>query len=311
MKFWKKAVIAILLLTTTLAIYLLLNVRHFTIEQVTKDIHIIRGIGGNTTILNTNKGTVVVDSMTFKMQGSLIRAKAKELTGKDVVLLINTHYHLDHTHGNPAFDASTQVVSTERTLSHLKALDASYWQGDDAKLLPNETFNDRRQFDLGNKTVTLIHPGRGHTDGDLVVLFEEDKILATGDLFFNKHYPFIDLEAGGSVSHWPTTLDSVLALKFDIVIPGHGETSDRAGLINFQTMIREIGSIANDAINENSDLSLKAFLNAHSDHVTSDTGYSIVKFAGIPLGFDREFVLTRAWQEKTQNFELKNKATSN
>ncbi len=306
MKFWKKCVLAPLLLTITFAIYLLLNIRSLSVEQLSEDVHIIRGIGGNTTVLNTDAGTVVIDSMTFKMQGSLIREKAEELTGKEVVLLVNTHYHLDHTHGNPGFRAGTQVVATERTLSHLKALDPEHWNGEAAKLLPNDTFTDRKQFNLGNKTVTLIHPGDGHTDGDLVVIFEEDKTLVTGDLFFNFHYPNIDLEAGGSVASWPQTLDNVLTLDFDAVIPGHGDTTNRQGLIGFQTMMRELGETAKNAIAAKPEISLKEFLEVQSVKFDADKGYLPIKFAGISLGLNREFVLTRAWQEQTGNFELLN-----
>ncbi len=302
MKFWKKCVLALLLLIVIFIIYILLNIRSLDIEQVSEDVHVIRGVGGNTVILDTDDGAVVVDSMTFKMQGSLIREQAEKLTGKEVVMLINTHYHLDHTHGNPGFKPGTQVVSTERTLSHLKALDGENWQGDAAKLLPNDTFTNRRQFKFGNKMVTLIHPGKGHTDGDLIVLFEDEKIVVMGDLFFNKHYPNIDLEAGGSVQQWPSTLDNTLSLDFDTVIPGHGETSDRAGLIGFQKMMSQLAQIGRSAAATNRSLDdvLK------SQDLTEDAGYEPIKFAGFSLGLNREFVLQRAWEESTGNFETLN-----
>ncbi len=302
MKFWKKLIFATLLLVATFAIYLVLNIRSLSVEKISDDLFVIRGIGGNTTILKTDAGTVVVDSMTFRMQGTLLREKAEELTGRDVVLLINTHYHLDHTHGNPGFKPGTQVAATERTLSHLKALDANSWQGDAAHLLPNEIFNDQRKFDFGNKTVTLIHPGAGHTDGDLVVVFEEDKTLVAGDLFFHKHYPNIDLEAGGSVQQWSATLDNVLALSFDRVIPGHGDTTDRAGLIAYQEFVAELAEIGRRAAANK--LSLDDVLK--TDQLETDEGYEPIAFAGIPLGLDREFVLRRAWEESTGNFQIRN-----
>jgi len=302
MKFWKKCILALLLLIIIFVIYLLLNIRSLTVESLSDDIHIIRGIGGNTTVLNTDAGAVVIDSMTFKMQGSLIQEKAEQLTGKELVLLVNTHYHLDHTHGNPGFDPGIQVVSTERTLSHLQALDADNWQGDAAKLLPNDTFTDRKQFKFGNKTITLLHPGKGHTDGDLIVLFEEDKTLVMGDLFFNKHYPNIDLEAGGSVQAWPATLDKTLELDFNIVVPGHGDTSNRQGLISFQRMMTQLSSIGQSAAANNE--SLEDILK--STELSEDSGYEPITFAGFSLGLNREFVLRRAWEESTGNFEVKN-----
>lgn len=302
MKFWKKLILGTFLLIATFVIYLVLNIRSLSVEQITDDLFVIRGIGGNTTVLNTNSGAVVVDSMTFKMQGTLIREKAEALTGKEVVLLINTHYHLDHTHGNPGFKPGTKVSATERTLSHLKALDANTWKGDAGLMLPTETFTEQRSFDLGNKTITLIHPGRGHTDGDLVVLFEEDKTLVAGDLFFHQHYPNIDLEAGGSVQQWPATLDKVLALDFERAIPGHGDTSDRDGLEAYQSFMAELAAIGETIVSEN--LSLEDTLK--TDMLNADQGYQAIAFAGIPLGLNRKFVLRRTWEESTGNFQLKN-----
>jgi len=302
MKFWKKCILALLLLIVIFIIYILLNIRSLSVEKINDDIHVIRGVGGNTTVLNTDAGAVVIDSMTFKMQGSLIREQAEQLTGKEVVLLVNTHYHLDHTHGNPGFKPGIQIVSTQRTLSHLKVLDATNWQGEDAKLLPNDTFIDKKQFKFGNKTITLLHPGRGHTDGDLVVLFEEDKTIVTGDLFFNQHYPNIDLEAGGSVQAWPATIDSILALDFVTVIPGHGDTSNRTGLIRFQDMMRQLALIGRSAAANSTPLETTI----NSDQLSEDRGYQPIKVAGFPLGLDREFVLKRTWQESTGNFKRLN-----
>ena len=120
--------------------------------------------------------------MSLPAQGGWIRELAKELTGAETILLINTHYHFDHTHGNPAFEPGTRILSTERTLSYLHALDADFWTGDATKLLPNETFSERQTLHIGGKTIELVHPGPGHTDGDLVVIFADENVIHMGDL---------------------------------------------------------------------------------------------------------------------------------
>ncbi len=302
MQLWKKLVFAVLIAVAAAALYLLISIRSLNVEQLSPDLHVLRGVGSNTTVLNTEAGTVVIDSMTFPMQGALIKRKAEELTGKPVVLLINTHYHLDHTHGNPAFEPGTRVVSTHRTLSHLKALDESFWNDERAKLLPNDTFGEEMRIDLGDKTILLKALGRGHTDGDLVVLIEEEGAVALGDLFFNEHYPNIDLEAGGSVQEWPATLDRVFELEFTTVIPGHGATTDGLGLREFQRFIGQLATIGQMAAMDNTPLAdvLK------SDRLTADEGYTEVTLAGISIGLNRKFVLRRAWEESTGNFTLKN-----
>lgn len=302
MKLWKKLLFAAVIIVVAAALYLLISIRSISVEQVSPDLHVLFGVGSNTTVLNTDVGAVVIDSMTFPMQGALIRRMAEELNGKPVVLLINTHYHLDHTHGNPAFQEGTRVVSTERTLSHLKALDASFWEGDRAKLLPNDTFDDELKIELGNKTITLKTLGRGHTDGDLVAVIEEEKTIVMGDLFFNQHYPNIDLEAGGSVQEWPATLDAAFALEFETVVPGHGLITDRLGMRDFQRFMGQLATIGQMAVID--ETPLEEALN--SDQLNADKGYTEVTLAGISIGLNREFVLRRAWQESTGNFTRKN-----
>ena len=120
-----------------IAIYVYMQIRSLTVVTVTDDLHMIQGFGGNVGVLKTGAGTVIVDTMTFTLQGERIRQLAEKLTGEPVVLVINTHYHSDHTHGNPAFAGGTKVISTKQTLHHLQALDASYWEGSAAALLPN------------------------------------------------------------------------------------------------------------------------------------------------------------------------------
>lgn len=267
-------------------------------EQVTEDLFMLTGFGGNVGVLRTSEGTVIVDSMTFKMQGERIREVAEELTGKPVVMIINTHYHLDHTHGNPAFDAGTRVVATEKTLHYLKTIDGASWEGDAAALLPNETFTDALDLTLGDKTIRLFHPGPGHTDGDLVVVFVEEDTVHMGDLLFNKHYPNIDLEAGGTVTAWSATLDKAMALPFTTVIPGHGALTNRDGIKQYQAFVNELADIGRTAVANN--WTLEETLEKAT--LTTDDGYEEIAFI-IPIGLDRDFVITRAWEEVTGNFE--------
>ena len=173
------------------------QIQDLEVAQVTDDIHVIYGLGSNVGILRTEDGAVVVDTMTFRSQGSRILEMSEKLGGP-LQAVINTHYHFDHTHGNIAFPSGARFIATERTRAYLDHLDADYWT-DAPGTLPGETFRNEREISIGGKTLRLLHPGRGHTDGDLVVLFVEDKVLHTGDLFFNGRYPNIDLEAGGSI----------------------------------------------------------------------------------------------------------------
>ena len=300
MKIVARVGLALLLLVVVIIVYLYSQLRSLTVEQITDDLYVLYGVGGNVGVLKTDVGTVVVDTMTFEIQGERILDKAQELTGAPVVMVINTHYHSDHTHGNPAFPTGTRVVATERTLHHLQVTDTDFFSGDAQALLPNETFTHFKKIQIGNKTLELHQTGRGHTDGDLAVLFVEDNVIHTGDLFFNHHYPNIDLEGGGSVQAWADTLTPLLQLEFDQVIPGHGPLSDRAGLIQFQQFMQQLAGIGLQAAEKNWTLEQMQT----TDALTADEGYSEI-FLVIPSGLDRQFVLTRTWEEVTGNFVLR------
>ena len=301
MKTWQRVLLFLSALVIALVIYVVAQLRAVDVEQLSDDLWVLRGAGGNTAVLRTDAGAVVVDTKTLPMQGERIRETARELTGMDTVLLINTHYHIDHTHGNPAFEPGTRVLSTERTLSHLQALDADFWRGEAARLMPNETFSDRMALELGGKTIELIHPGVGHTDGDLVVLFKDENVIHTGDLMFNHFYPNIDLEAGGSVQQWVDSLETVLRMDFTRVIPGHGDTTDRTGLRQFLAFIAQLALLGRNAAEQG--LSLEQAV--ATGELTADAGYERVRLV-VPLHMDREFVITRAWQGATGNFERLN-----
>lgn len=289
--------LALLVLVAGGAIYVYQQVSTLEVARVTDDVHALYGFGSNVGILRTADGAVVVDTMTFQMQGREVRERAEQLGGGAAQVIINTHYHFDHTHGNPAFAPGLEVVSTERTLGYLRQLDAGYWQGDAADTLPNRTFQDEHELRIGGKTVRLIHPGRGHTDGDLVVLFVEDRVLHTGDLFFNGRYPNIDLEAGGSVQEWAATLDRVLTLEFDHVIPGHGPVTDRAGLFAFQRFMQQLADVGREAATSGRSLAETQ----RSAALDADSGYEVIAIPFV-MRLDREFVVKRAWEEATGNF---------
>ena len=286
----------VLALVAGVGFYLARQAAQLGVEAVTADVSMITGFGGNVGVVRTGAGTVIIDTMTFQFQGEAIAKRAEAVTGEPVVMVINTHYHLDHTHGNPAFAAGTRVVATDRTLDYLQEFDAAYWTGDAAALLPNETFDHEQTIRIGRKTVHLLHPGRGHTGGDLVVWIEEDDVLHMGDLYFNRLYPNIDLEAGGSVQEWSGTLDVVMAAFPDArIIPGHGPLSDEQGLRGFQAFIAELARVGRDAAAAGKSLDETL----RDADLAADAGYEALFEVPLIGGLNREFVVTRAWEEAT------------
>jgi glyoxylase-like metal-dependent hydrolase (beta-lactamase superfamily II) len=279
-------------LAGSLAVYLYNRITLLDHESVTDSVHVIYGVGGNVAVLRTQRGAVIVDTMSFPLQGRRIRELAERLGGGPTQAVVNTHYHADHTHGNPAWPSGTRIVATERTRVYLERFDPTFWEDSAEGSAPNDLFTDRHELRIGDKTIRSFYLGRGHTGGDLVVLFVEDRVLHTGDLLFHRRYPNIDLEAGGSVQQWAETLERVLALDFEKVIPGHGPVTDRAGVLEFQRFIAEVAEFAR--VSAAAGKSLEETLSAANLEHDGDFEQMSIPFL---FKFDRDFAIRRAWEE--------------
>lgn len=203
--------------------------QELAITQVRDNIYMIRDAGsGNITVLVSDDGVLLVDSK-FERDYDRYMELLRTITDKPVRYVINTHMHPDHTGGNARLEGiGADIIATGNAR---RRLSASQPTG-----LPAITFDDRAQIWFGGKLLELYYFGRGHTDGDLVILMPEEGIVFTGDLFagYEPNIRLIDYNGGGSLEEWPATIDKILELEFDLVIPGHSGPTDRAMLQQYR-----------------------------------------------------------------------------
>ncbi len=192
-----------------------------TLQKVTDNLYVIVGSGGNVAVMPTSEGVIVVDDK-FAQDAPQIMAKIKSVSDKPVRYVINTHQHGDHTGGNEAMLAANAEILIQKNARANMVTNKMPGQ-------PRITFTDESQVFLGGKEVVARHVGRGHTNGDAVVLFPSERVLHTGDLFV-VGTPFCDTNNGGSIKEWDQTIQKILAMDFDTVIPGHGPVSKKADL---------------------------------------------------------------------------------
>jgi cyclase len=99
-------------------------------------------------------------------------------------------------------------------------------------VFPEMTFHKKSVIYLGGNKVKLIYLGGGHTNGDILVYFPQEKVIHMGDLLFNNIVPYIDRSAGSDTGNWINILKKVAEMeKVEKVIPGHGELTDKKGLL--------------------------------------------------------------------------------
>jgi glyoxylase-like metal-dependent hydrolase (beta-lactamase superfamily II) len=198
--------------------------------KVKDDLYVIHNEAapGNSTALVTSEGVVLVDDK-FDVDHDGIMSELKKVTAQPIKYIISTHHHGDHTGGNAKMlQMNVQIVASEQARENMV----------DGKMpgLPAVTFEHHAHVYLGGKSVDLYHFGRAHTNGDAVVYFPADRVLAAGDMFtFGDATPqLIDYAGGGSGKEWSKTLDSALELNFDTVVPGHGVVTNKQEMRKFR-----------------------------------------------------------------------------
>ena len=183
--------------------------------------------GGNLTIYLTNAGVILVDSKFARVHDDVVQ-KIKSLTDKPVKYLVLTHNHGDHAEGAAKFEAEgAQVIISTEDRDNLAHAANQTW-------LPSLTYQGRAQIVLGGKEVQLREL-RGHTSGDTVVYFPADRVVCAGDLVtlpWEDIPLIINYSDGGNWTDWSKSIDEILKMDFDVLIPGHGPAINKQQLID-------------------------------------------------------------------------------
>lgn len=205
-------------------------------------VFLLVGRGGNIAVFPSADGTVMVDDQ-YAPRSKLIQEAVAQITPQAVQLVINTHFHFDHTGGNDPLGAAgvkflaqdnvrKRLVTGERfpVFNNLEQPPTS------AAGLPSTTFARQVTLHRGRETIDIVHPGYGaHTDGDAIVFFRQANVVHTGDIFVRYGLPFIDTMHGGSLEGMIAACEYIHGQVRDDtqIIPGHGAVATRADLAKY------------------------------------------------------------------------------
>jgi glyoxylase-like metal-dependent hydrolase (beta-lactamase superfamily II) len=92
---------------------------------------------------------------------------------------------------------------------------------------PDITFTDFYRLKIADERIVLEHPGPGHTFNNVVVKFSFHNVIHTGDLVFNKSFPYTIEEHGVDIYNWVKILDDLYKENIYTLIPGHGEVGEK------------------------------------------------------------------------------------
>jgi glyoxylase-like metal-dependent hydrolase (beta-lactamase superfamily II) len=213
-----------------------------TLEPVSEHVYYARGASGaatenqgfisNAAAVVTAKGVVVVDTLGSPSLAERFLELVREVTEKPIVMVILTHYHADHIYGLQVFDdLGAEIIApggfqdyldspaaTERLAERRVSL--SPWVNEDTRLVPpDRVIVQDTVLDMGDVTLRIGYLGAAHSDGDLTVLVEPDRVLISGDIIFEGRVPFT---GSADTRHWLTTLEGLDRQGLNALIPGHG-----------------------------------------------------------------------------------------
>jgi cyclase len=203
-------------------------------HPVSGNVYMLIGAGGNIGASVGVDGTLIIDNQ-FAPLAERIAQTLERIGGERPKLILNTHFHGDHTGGNPFFGTSGTIIAHDNVRARLAA--DEHYPGNG---LPVLTFADRVRVHFNGDTLEVVHFPAGHTDGDSVVWFRGANVLHMGDLLFNGMFPFIDLASGGSVEGVIANLSDIVGMVPDDVriIPGHGPLASKSDLEETLVMLR-------------------------------------------------------------------------
>ena len=202
--------------------------------------------GGNVAVRVTGDGVILVDNK-FPYSYDFITEQIASVTAESIRYVLNTHHHGDHSGSNADFMPEAQVLGHRNARANMI--------GNDLGGPPPIIYSRQAAVFLGDVEARAYHFGRGHTNGDSVIYFPDLRTIHTGDLFIwgqridgSTLSPFMDYRNGGSGAAWAATLDGVLELDFDTVIPGHGPVLTKDDVRTFRNKFEQLTSRMNALI---------------------------------------------------------------
>ena len=207
----------------------------------------------NVGIIVGSKGTLVVDPGMGLRSGQVVLREIAKVSKNTDVMIVNTHYHSEHTTGEAAFPAGTKIVRAAAQQKELEELGmahvarfrsvsstvAEVLEGITSFRAPTEIFEREKVLDLGSVRVRLLWLGPGHTIGDTAVFVEDDRVLFSGDLAMKGVFPvFSSPQASGRV--WLASLDQLEKFQPHTVIGAHFPITDASVINDYRGYLKSL-----------------------------------------------------------------------
>jgi cyclase len=226
--------------------------------KVQGNVHLLAGAGGNVVVQAGDDGILIVDSG-FEQMAAKTLAAIRKVSEKPIRTIVNTTLADDHTGANGTLVKAGFLnqagpglggrPNEADLIGHNNLLRLMSEIGE-AKIStdrwPPSTYPGRQKdLYMNDEPVIILHVGNTNTSGDSMVWFRKSDVIATGDVFDQTSFPFIDLAHGGTINGIIEGLNTLLDIMVPkhlqeggtMVIPGHGRIGDEHDVLEYRDMV--------------------------------------------------------------------------
>ncbi|MGR3312692.1 MBL fold metallo-hydrolase [Roseovarius indicus] len=196
----------------------------------------------NSGVIIGDESVMIVEAQATPRLANKVIEKVREVTDKPITHLAMTHYHAVRVLGASAYEAP-QVIMSDVTRSMVAERGQEDWDSEFQRFprlfeghesipgltWPTTTFSDTMTVYLGNRRVDLMHLGRAHTAGDIVIHVPDENVMFTGDIV---EYHSACYCGDGHFSDWGDTLDEIKWFDVDAIAPGRGDALMGREMVN-------------------------------------------------------------------------------
>lgn len=212
------------------------------LKKVSEHVYYVQGNAGiptdnegfisNAGFVVTDEGVVVFDTLGTPSLANLLLTKIRSITDKPILKVIVSHYHADHIYGLQVFkELGAQIIAPKGAMDYLSSPEAAErieerrfslepWVNNTTQLIsPDVIVEKPMTFKHGDITFIIDVLGAAHSDGDLTLYVESERVLFSGDIIFEGRIPYL---GDANTKNWLDTLIKMEVGKIAALIPGHG-----------------------------------------------------------------------------------------
>lgn len=187
----------------------------------------------NSGVIIGDESVMIIEAQATPRLAAKVIERVRSVTDKPISHVVLTHYHAVRVLGASAFNAS-QIIMGDKARAMVAERGAEDWASEFQRFprlfeghesipgltWPTTTFTDKMTVYLGNRRIDLMHLGRAHTAGDIVIHVPDQNVMFTGDIVEAHSACYC---GDGHFGDWGGTLDRIKAFSLDAIAPGRGD----------------------------------------------------------------------------------------